>query len=98
MFAKYEELRKIVAVIGVEELSKEDRALYARARQLQNFLTQPFFSAEAYSFKKGQFVAIPDTLIGCQKIMSGELDAVPEDKFYMIGKIEEAQSNGAQTG
>jgi len=91
MFAKYEELRRIVMVIGIEELSKADRTLYERARKLQNFLTQPFFVAEIYTGRKGQYVSIKETLEGCDKIIAGRMDAIPENKFYMIGNVEQAE-------
>ncbi|MFH1229971.1 MAG: F0F1 ATP synthase subunit beta [Planctomycetota bacterium] len=87
MFNKYEELKRIVAVIGVEEISKEDRMVYERARKLQNFLTQPFFTGELYTGKKGEYVTMGKTLEGCQKICSGELDKRSVDSFYMIGAI-----------
>lgn len=89
-FAKYEDLRKIVTVIGIEELSKAERVLYERARKLQNFLTQPFFVAESYTGKSGEYVSIKETLEGCDKIVSGRMDTVLEDKFYMIGAIGQA--------
>ena len=91
VFTKYEELRKIVMVIGIEELSKADKTLYERARKLQNFLTQPFFVAEIYTGKKGEYVSIKETLEGCDKIVSGRLDSVPEEKFYMIGNVEQLE-------
>ena len=87
IFSRYEELRRIVAVIGIEELSKDDRVLYDRARKLQNFLTQPFFTAEIYTGKKGEFVHLEDTLKGCRNIIYGNFDARPEEEFYMIGAI-----------
>jgi F-type H+-transporting ATPase subunit beta len=87
IFQRYEELRKIVLVIGIDELSYADRILYERARKLQNFLTQPFFVAEAYTGKKGEYVSLKDTLEGCEKIISGKLDSVPEQEFYLIGKL-----------
>jgi F-type H+-transporting ATPase subunit beta len=92
IFAKYEELRRIVAVIGIEELSRTDRVLYDRARKLQNFLTQPFFVAEIYTGKKGEYVPIHDTLETCGKIVSGRLDSVPEEDFYMIGKFQRPEA------
>jgi len=92
IFAKYEELRRIVAVIGIEELSKTDRVLYDRARKLQNFLTQPFFVAEIYTGRRGEYVPIHDTLDTCGKIVNGRLDSVPEEKFYMIGKYERPEA------
>lgn len=92
MFSKYEELRKIAAVTGMEELSQTDRAIYSRARKLQFFLTQPFFVAEAYTGKKGEYVTVKETLEGCDKIITGRLDSVPEERFYMIGRVEQAQA------
>jgi len=84
VFNKYEELKRIVMVIGVEELSKADRSTFERARKLQNFLTQPFSVAEAYSGKKGEYVTTPETVDGCQKILSGDVDDRPAESFYMI--------------
>jgi len=87
IFNKYEELRRIVAVIGIDELSKADRMLYERARKLQNFLTQPFIVAEVFSGVKGQYVTLPQTLEGCERILSGRADRMPEEQFYMIGQL-----------
>jgi F-type H+-transporting ATPase subunit beta len=87
MLQRYEELRRIVIVIGIDELSASDRILYERARKLQNFLTQPFFVAEAYTGKKGEFVPIEQTLEGCQKIISGHFDRAQEAALYMVGAI-----------
>ncbi|MCM8757942.1 MAG: F0F1 ATP synthase subunit beta [Candidatus Omnitrophica bacterium] len=87
MFQRYEELRKIVLVIGIDELSSADRTIYERARKLQNFLTQPFFVAEAYTGRKGEYVSLEQTLEGCEKILSGKLDTVAEEKLYLIGAI-----------
>jgi len=82
---RYEELRRIVMVIGIDELSAADRTIYERARKLQNFLTQPFFVAEAYTGKHGEYVTIPQTVEGCEKIIAGHYDRRPEGDFYMIG-------------
>jgi F-type H+/Na+-transporting ATPase subunit beta len=82
---RYEELRRIVMVIGIDELSAADRTIYERARKLQNFLTQPFFVAEAYTGKHGEYVTIPQTVDGCEKIIAGHYDRRPEQDFYMIG-------------
>ncbi len=84
---KYEELRRIVVVIGIDELSQVDRTLYARARKLQNFLTQPFFVAEAYTGKPGEYVTASQTTEGCERILAGRMDTVPEEKLYMIGQL-----------
>ncbi|MBA4387805.1 MAG: F0F1 ATP synthase subunit beta [Verrucomicrobia bacterium] len=88
VLTKAEELRRIVAVIGIDELSKADRTLYERARKLQNFLTQPMFVAESYVGKKGEYVKIGDTLDGVEKIIDGKMDDKPEEEFYMIGRLE----------
>jgi len=84
---RYEDLRRIVLVVGIDELSRADRVLYERARKLQNFLTQPFFVGEAYTGKKGAYVTIEETLEGCEKIIAGRVDAKPEEEFYLIGAI-----------
>ncbi len=88
ILTKAEELRRIVAVIGIDELSKADRTLYERARKLTNFMTQPMFVAESYVGKKGEYVKIGDTLDGVEKIIDGRMDDRPEEQFYMIGKLE----------
>ncbi|MFA6636158.1 MAG: F0F1 ATP synthase subunit beta [Candidatus Omnitrophota bacterium] len=88
IFTKYKELRKIVPIVGIEELSQSDRVIYERAGKLQNFLTQPFFVAESYTSRKGEYVTLKDTLEGCERIISGRVDKVDEDKFYLIGKLE----------
>lgn len=90
IFYKYEELRRLVLVIGIDELSPADRLLYERARKLQNFLTQPFSVAEAYTGKKGYYVEINDTLKGCEDILGGRYDKKPEEEFYMIGPLSPA--------
>ena len=87
ILTKYEELRRIVAVIGLDELSKNDRTLYGRARKLQNFMTQPMFVAESYTGKSGAFVTIGETLDGAEKIIDGKEDDRPEEEFYMIGAL-----------
>ena len=84
---RYEELRRIVAIVGVEELSGGDRIIFERAHKLQNFLTQPFFTAEVYTGKKGEYVTLDLTLEGCERIVSGQVDKVPVEKFYMIGAL-----------
>ncbi len=88
LFQKYEELRRIVMVIGIDELSKADRTLYERARKIQNFLTQPFAVAEKFTGKKGDHVEIRQTLDGCERILGGEMDKRPETDFYMIGPLK----------
>jgi F-type H+/Na+-transporting ATPase subunit beta len=87
-FTKYDELRRIVAVIGIDELSKADRTIYERARRLQNFLTQPMFVAEGFTGRKGQYVRIGETLDSIEMILDGRMDGRDENEFYMIGKLE----------
>jgi len=84
---KYEELRRIVSIIGIEELSREDRIVFERALKLRNFLTQPFFTAEIYTGKKGMYVPLEKNIESCEKIVSGQLDKMSEKDFYMIGTI-----------
>jgi F-type H+-transporting ATPase subunit beta len=88
---KYEELRRIVMIIGIDELSKADRVLYDRAKKLLNFLTQPFYSAEAYTGKGGEYVPLKNTISGCEKIINGRADRMPEESLYLIGSFEQAK-------
>lgn len=91
MFQKYRELSHIIEILGVDELSRENRALAQRAERLQRFLTQPLFITEAFQDKKGVYVPLKETLTGCEAIIAGELDEVELDKLYMIGSIDEAK-------
>lgn len=84
---RYEELRRIVSIVGVEELSKEDRIVYGRAQKIQNFLTQPFSVATVFTGKDGQYVSREEALEGFEKIISGQLDRKPKEDFYMIGAL-----------
>lgn len=88
IFTKAEELRRIVAVIGLDELSKPDRILYERAGKLRYFMTQPMFVAESYTGRKGQYVRVAETLDCVERIVDGKLDSRSEDDFYMVGTIE----------
>ncbi len=85
-FNKYNSLKRIVAVIGVEELNKEDRLIFGRAQKLFNFMTQPFTVSEVFTGKKGEYVSIEDNVEGCAKLLSGDYDKVKPEAFYMIGK------------
>ncbi|MEA3560870.1 MAG: F0F1 ATP synthase subunit beta [Candidatus Omnitrophota bacterium] len=84
---KHEELRRIVSIVGIEELFREDRILFERAQRLRNFLTQPFFTAELYTGKKGVYVPLEESLDSCERLISGELDSKPVEEFYMIGAL-----------
>lgn len=85
---RYDELEEIIAVLGIEELSQEDRLIFYRSRKLRNYFTQPMFVAENFTGIPGQFVKIEDVLDDVEAILQGRYDNVPEDRFYMIGRIE----------
>ena len=87
---RYKELKDIIAILGMDELSEEDRQVVARARKIQRFLSQPFFVAEVFTGSPGKFVSLKDTLAGFKGILEGEYDHLPEQAFYMVGGIEEA--------
>lgn len=89
-FQKHRDLERIVAIIGQEELSKNDRVVFERARRLRIFLTQPFFTGEVYTGAKGVYVTLEETVSGCERILAGEFDSLPDDKLYMIGPIDDA--------
>ncbi|OGK15322.1 F0F1 ATP synthase subunit beta [Candidatus Roizmanbacteria bacterium RIFCSPLOWO2_02_FULL_37_19] len=88
---RYKDLQDIIAILGVEELSDEDRKIVSRARKIQRFLTQPFFVAEQFTATPGKYVAVEDTVRGFKEIIDGTHDSVPEQSFYMIGSIDEVK-------
>jgi len=87
---RYKELRDIIAILGMDELSPDDKLLVARARKIQRFLSQPFHVAEVFTGSPGKYVSLADTIRGFKMIVEGECDALPEQAFYMVGPIEEA--------
>src|SRR5689334_3761893 len=87
---RYKELQDIIAILGMDELSPEDKLSVARARKIQRFLSQPFFVAEGFTGESGKYVSLKDTIAGLKGILSGEYDHLPEQAFYMVGSIEEA--------
>jgi F-type H+/Na+-transporting ATPase subunit beta len=87
---RYKDLQDIIAILGIEELSDEDKSTVSRARKIQRFLSQPFFVAEVFTNLPGRYVKVEDTIRGFQEIASGKLDDLPEQAFYMVGTIEEA--------
>ena len=87
---RYKELRDIIAILGMDELSEEDKQIVGRARKIKRLLSQPFFVAETFTGSPGKFVSLKDTIRGFQSIIDGEHDALPEQAFYMVGGIEEA--------
>lgn len=87
---RYKELQDIIAILGLDELSEDDRLTVARARRIERFLSQPFFVAEVFTGSPGKYVKLSETIDGFKKILSGELDSLPEQAFYMVGNIQEA--------
>src|SRR5512138_1309445 len=86
---RYKELQDIIAILGMDELSEQDKLVVARARKIQRFLSQPFFTAEVFTGKPGRYVKLPDTIRGFKEILEGKHDDLPEQAFYMVGGIDE---------
>ena len=86
---RYKDLQDIIAILGIEELSEEDKLTVARARKIRNFLSQPLFVAETFTGKPGKYVKREETIQGFKKIVDGEMDQFPEQAFYMVGTIDD---------
>jgi F-type H+-transporting ATPase subunit beta len=95
LLQRYADLKDIIAILGIEELSDEDKSVVHRARRIQRFLAQPFFVAEVFTGTPGLFVPREDTVRSFQEILDGKHDALPEQAFYMVGSIEDAVARGA---
>ena len=93
---RYRDLQDIIAILGIEELSEEDRMVVFRARKIQRFLTQPFFVAEAFTNQPGKYVPVRETVRGFAEILEGKHDDLPEQAFYMVGTIDEAIEKAQQ--
>jgi F-type H+-transporting ATPase subunit beta len=93
---RYKELQDIIAILGIEELSEDDKLTVARARKVQRFLSQPFFVAARFTGRDGRFVSVADTVRGFKEILEGKHDDLPEQAFYMVGTIEEAREQAEQ--
>jgi len=93
---KYKELQDIIAILGIDELSEDDKLTVSRARRIERFLSQPFHVAEQFTGLKGRYVQIAETIRGFRMIAGGELDDLPEQAFYMVGTIDEAIEKGAK--
>ena len=91
---RYKQLQEIIAILGMDELSEQDKVDVSRARKIQRFLSQPFFVASQFTGLDGKYVSIEDTIKSFDEILSGELDALPEQAFYLVGSIEEAKEKG----
>jgi F-type H+-transporting ATPase subunit beta len=87
---RYKELKDIIAILGMDELSDEDKQVVSRARKIQRFLSQPFFVAEVFTGASGKYVSLKDTISGFKGILNGDYDDMPEQAFYMVGSIDEA--------
>jgi len=90
---RYKDLQDIIAILGIDELSEDDKLIVARARKIQKFLSQPFFVAEAFTGKTGRYVKLEDTIKAFKKLIEGELDKIPEQAFYMVGGLDEVMEN-----
>ena len=88
---RYKELQDIIAILGMDELSEEDKLVVSRARKIQRFLSQPFYVAEQFTGMKGRYVSTADTVRGFREIVDGKHDDIPEQAFLYVGPIEEAQ-------
>ena len=86
----YKALQDIIAILGMDELSEDDKLTVARARKIERFLSQPFHVAEIFTGKPGKFVSLPDAVSGFKSLLAGAYDDLPEQAFYMVGPIEEA--------
>src|SRR3954471_8417645 len=93
---RYRDLQDIIAILGIDELSEDDKSLVARARRLQRFMSQPFFVAEVFTGREGKFVAIKDTVASFKEILEGKADDLPEQAFFLAGTIEDVRENAAK--
>ena len=96
MLQRYKELQDIIAILGLDELSEEDRLLVARARKVERFLSQPFFVAEVFTGSPGKYVTLAEAISGFNMILNGELDDLPEQAFYLVGNIDEVVEKAAK--
>jgi F-type H+-transporting ATPase subunit beta len=93
---RYKELQDIIAILGLDELSEEDRLVVSRARKVERFLSQPFFVAEVFTGSPGKYVSLAESIQGFTMILGGELDDLPEQAFYLVGNIDEAVEKAAK--
>jgi F-type H+-transporting ATPase subunit beta len=96
LLQEYKNLQDIIAILGMDELSEEQKLVVSRARRVQRFLSQPFHVAEVFTGTPGQYVKLPDTIRGFKEILEGKHDALPEQAFYMVGTIEQAIERAKQ--
>ena len=96
MLQRYKDLQDIIAILGMEELSEEDKLVVSRARKIQRFFSQPFFVAEEFTGTPGKYVRLAETIKGFKAVLEGQCDTWPEQAFYMVGTIEEAEEKAQQ--
>ena len=90
MLHEYKDLQDIIAILGMDELSEEDKLTVDRARKIEKYLSQPFFVAEVFTGSPGKYVSLEETIAGFKGILEGKYDHLPENAFYMVGNIDEA--------
>jgi len=95
---RYKELQDIIAILGIDELSDEDRLVVQRARKIERFLSQPMYVAEVFTGQPGRYVKLEDTIRGFTEILDGKHDELPEQAFYMVGTIEDAVAKAREHG
>ena len=95
---RYTDLQDIIAILGVDELSEEDKATVSRARRLQRFMSQPFFVAEVFTGRSGVYVPIKDTVTSFKEVLEGKADTLPEQAFFLAGTIDDVRKNAAKLG
>jgi F-type H+-transporting ATPase subunit beta len=93
---RYKQLQEIISILGMDELSEEDKLVVARARKVQRFLSQPFHVAEQFTGTPGKYVPIKETIAAFKEVIDGNMDDVPEQAFYMVGTLEEVQEKAKQ--
>jgi F-type H+-transporting ATPase subunit beta len=93
---RYKELQDIIAILGLDELSEDDRRTVDRARKIEKFLSQPFFVAEVFTGMSGQYVKLEETIKGFNMILAGELDDLPEAAFYLVGTVDQVRAKAAK--
>ncbi|MBD5654069.1 MAG: F0F1 ATP synthase subunit beta, partial [Candidatus Eremiobacteraeota bacterium] len=95
---RYKDLQDIIAILGVEELSEDDKVVVGRARRMQRLFSQPFFVAEQFTGRSGKYVKLEDTIASFKEVLDGKLDSLPEQAFYMAGGIDEVKANAEKLG
>ena len=93
---RYRDLQDIIAILGIDELSEDDKSTVARARRLQRFMSQPFFVAEVFTGRSGKYVSIKDTVASFKEILEGSTDTLPEQAFFLAGTVDDVRENAAK--